>query len=470
MAAVVEALNEPRVAGSNDHDSAKAVAVTPASPRVFLSQDEDNELDGFLGTLARLYRLHTYGKSLLTRPAAFELRFVAAMLSIIFLFDFAAWTLFWNMIFYGGRIALGLYTPLAMLFAFLIATMVVLYERGFMVSDLSRMFRSFGATLKLGAAILLRILVIAVSAYVTAQPVEIVAFGGDIQNRIHDESILREAVSRLRDLQKAEADSHGATGLEGTVEKAGLDKAETLLSNARGEEGTIRAALEIAKRGEQAAAAGLQRAQAAYGSARDKGAAARRISAARSRLENARREVTDAEGRLQAFKVTVAGAVDEKTSAEAKVIDLQAHGKKAAERVRNWLVQLKNELAGSELKTENNGGPDKFTFRDREYDFFQRQSVIDDLYYGRPPRWKDASESDKIEIIKNFGFGESQEESQRRVIEAHTFAKSYWAVFLVAFILPLLVLAYKLLFPKDLSNYYSREMQSGKFLNDLGRI
>lgn len=433
-------------------------------PRVFISPQQENDLDGFLGGLARLYRLNVYGKSLLTRSAAFELRFIAVMLTIIFLFDWAAWSLFWDMVFYNGRIEVGFFTPLALFLAALIALMIVIYERGFMVTDLSQLFNGWGITLRLLSAILLRIVVIAVAAYITAQPVEIVTFRGQIENRIHETGVRREAVSRLRDLQKAEASSL-LEGLAGTSQKKELDDADEVLKNARAEEARLKGELANAQRVEQGALASLKRAQAAYSQSRNKQAAAARINSAAARLETARQKVTDASANVEGHKTTVENAKNDRGTAVTKVEGLQNQGRDQADRVRDWLVQLRHEPFSLDVTKESRQGGD-WTYRDEDYDLFQRQAVIDDLYNGRSPRWKDASEQDKTEIGQKFGFGESQEELDRRAIEATTFQKSYWAVFLVAFVLPLLVMAYKLLLPKAITDYYSAEMQSGKFLNN----
>lgn len=434
------------------------------TPRVFISPQHENDLDGFLGGLARLYRLNVYGKSLLTRSAAFELRFIAVMLTIIFLFDFAAWTLFWDMVFYNGRIEFGFLTPLAWFLATLIALMIVIYERGFMVTDLSQLFRGWIITFKLLSAITLRIIVIGVAAYITAQPVEIVTFRGQIENRIHETGIRREAVSRLRDLQKAEALSH-IEGLAGTSQKKELDDANAVLSDVRGVEAQLQGELSNAQKAEQGAVASLNRARAAYAGARNKQAAQARINAAAGRLEAARQKVTDAAARVAGHKTRLETAQGDRDKAITKVEGLQNEAKGDAERVRDWLVQLRHEPFSLEVIRENRQGGD-WTYRDEDYDLFQRQAVIDDMYHGRPPRWKDASEKDKSDIAEKFGFGETQEELERRAIEATTFRKSYWAVFLVAFMLPLLVMAYKLLLPKAITDYYSAEMQSGKFLNN----
>lgn len=436
------------------------------TPKVFISPQHENDLDGLLGALARLYRLHVYGKSLLTRSAAFELRFIAVMLTIIFLFDFAAWSLFWDMVFYNGRIEVGFLTPLALFLACLIALMIVIYERGFMVTDLSQLFRRWKPTVRLLSAITLRVVVIAVAAYVTAQPVEIVTFRGQIENRIHETGVRREAVSRLRDLQKAEAGSR-LDGLGGTSQIKDLDDANNVLKNVRQEEGRLKGALANAKGAEQNAVGSLKRAQAAYARAQNKQAAAARISAAAGRVETARQRVSDAAAEVEGHKTTVEDAKGDRGAAVTKVEGLLNDARGQADRTRDWLVQLRHEPFSLDLKKENRQGGD-WTYRDEDYDLFQRQAVIDDLYHGRPPRWKDASEQDKGEIGQKFGFGESQEELERRAIEATTFQKSYWAVFLVAFMLPLLVMAYKLLLPKAITNYYSSEMQEGKFL-DNGR-
>jgi hypothetical protein len=450
-------VHHERTASSSDEDNV---------PKVFVSPQHGNDLDGFLGALARLYRLNVYGKSLLTRSAAFELRFIAVMLTIIFLFDFAAWSLFWDMVFYNGRLEFGFLTFLAFFLASLIALMIVIYERGFMVTDLSQLFKRWGSTVRLLSAIMLRILVIAVAAYITAQPVEIVTFRGQIENRIHETGIRREAVSRLRDLQKAEAASR-LEGLAGTSQKKELDDADSVLKNVRQDEARLKGELSNAQKGEQGALASLKRAQAAYARAYNKQAAAARISAAAGRLEVARQKVADAAAQVEGHKTTVENAKTDRGAAIEKVEGLLNEAKGDATRVRDWLVQLRHEPFSLEVMRENRQGGD-WTYRDEDYDLFQRQAVIDDMYHGRPPRWKDASDEDKAEIAQKFGFGESQEELERRAIEAETFRKSYWAVFLVAFMLPLLVMAYKLLLPKAITDYYSVEMQNGKFLNGQG--
>jgi hypothetical protein len=368
------------------------------------------------------------------------------------------------MVFYNGRLELGLRTLLAFFLASLIALMIVIYERGFMVTDLSQLFRKFWPTLRLLSAITLRVVVIAVAAYITAQPVEIVTFRGQIENRIHETGVRREAVSRLRDLKKAEAASK-MEGLAGTSQLKELDDANKVLGDARQEEGRLKGELSNAQRAEQGAASSLQRAQAAYARAENKQAAAARISAWRGRLDIARQRVSDAAAQVEGHKTTVENARTDKGTATTKVEGLLDDAKGDAERVRDWLVQLRHAPFSLELKAESRQGGD-WTYQDEDYDLFQRQAVIDDLYNARPPRWKDASEEDKLEIGQKFGFGESQEELERRAIEARTFQKSYWAVFLVAFMLPLLVMAYKLLLPKAITNYYSTEMQNGKFLNN----
>jgi hypothetical protein len=294
--------------------------------------------------------------------------------------------------------------------------------------------------------------------------VEIVTFRGQIENRIPETGVRKDAVSRLRDLQKAEASSR-LEGLAGTSQIKELNDADDVLKNVRQEEARLKGELAIAQKAEQGAAASLRRAQAAYSQARNKQAASNRIAAATGRLEAARQKVADASAQVEGHKTTIENAKTDRGTAVTKVEGLQNEGRDQADRVHDWLVQLRHEpFSLNDISEKRQGGG--WTYKDEDYDLFQRQAVIDDLYYGRPPRWKEASEQDKTDIGQKFGFGESQEEIERRAIEATTFRKSYWAVFLVAFVLPLLVMAYKLLLPKAITDYYSAEMQSGKFLNN----
>src|SRR5690349_20367062 len=79
-------------------------------PRFALAPARGEELNDALGGLARLYMLNVNGASLLTTRAAMEMKLVAVMLTINFLFDLAVWTSLWNMVFQNGKLIVGVWS------------------------------------------------------------------------------------------------------------------------------------------------------------------------------------------------------------------------------------------------------------------------------------------------------------------------------------------------------------------------
>src|SRR5262249_5612917 len=76
-------------------------------PRLALAPARGQELTGILGELAKFYLLNVNGTSLLTTRAAMEIKLIAVMLTINFIFDLVVWTSLWNMVFYTGKWTLG---------------------------------------------------------------------------------------------------------------------------------------------------------------------------------------------------------------------------------------------------------------------------------------------------------------------------------------------------------------------------
>lgn len=62
------------------------------APSFALAPARGQELNGLLGAMAKLYLLNVNGASLLTTRAAMEMKLIAVMLTINFLFDLAVWT------------------------------------------------------------------------------------------------------------------------------------------------------------------------------------------------------------------------------------------------------------------------------------------------------------------------------------------------------------------------------------------
>jgi hypothetical protein len=147
------------------------------------------------GRLARLLLLDIFGPTLLTRPAAIAMKAAAFMLTINFIFNVFVWALVWNTILFNGRLAVGLKTMLAVLIGVLFASLLLLYERRALTADssLPRRRRIFAS--------LLRLIIVSLTALVTAQPVALLVLSGPIRSRIHEESVISEANKRLQELR-----------------------------------------------------------------------------------------------------------------------------------------------------------------------------------------------------------------------------------------------------------------------------
>lgn len=103
-------------------------------------------------------------------------------------------------------------------------------------------------------------------------------------------------------------------------------------------------------------------------------------------------------------------------------------------------------------------GPFGEPFQFPVYDFFSRLRVLDDLYHGRPPRWPDIPQKMKTFLMEEFGlFGLAPERLRE---EANQYKFTYYVVYAIAFIIPLLLVAMKFLIASELTGYYSVEHQA----------
>ena len=446
-------------------------------PRLLVAPSRGQELGGLLGAMARIYHLDVHGTSLLTRRAATEMGYVALMLTIIFVFDLAAWTLLWNMIFHAGKMHLGWLTPVAIFCGLIFAAMIFIYERQFMTAD------THGRWRKVWWPITIRLIVIAVAAAITTQPVEVMVFQGPIERRIHEESVRVEALSRLRDLKEAKERSRGATGLIGTVEYSSFQSSEQKSEQARKEASALRAERSAQEASLRSAQDSLRSAQTARARARTPGEVARangRIQSASKRIEQARDRIGSIAAELKGSEDNEKYWNEQEKTARTQMQNKQQSAEGEVQRLQDWIAQIRKGAPGRTIY-EDTGNPQKWQFQDQEYDFFQRLGIINDLYYGRSARWPDATAEDRKELSEEYGLkdagGDDQEAEARRLADAHTFQWSYWAVVGIAAVIPLLVLALKGLLPRDLKVYYSTREQRGagnyeslKFTSDHGQL
>lgn len=446
-------------AGRRAEPAERPVEAARPTPKLTLAPARGQQLDGLLGALAKFYLLDVNGTALLTRRAAMEMKLIAVMLTINFLFDLAVWWLLWNMVFHSGRLAVGPWTLLAFLCGALFASIIFVYERQFMTADTYRRWS------KNWWPVSIRLLVIAMAAAITTQPFEVMVFGGPIQRRIHDESIRVEALSRLRALEEAQARTRGAVGLAGTVEGETFREANENGTQAREKTNLLKGQAQARRAELQGAEASLRNAIAQRGRARtaqQAEAANRRVAAAQGRVGQAQSALRDAEARAAASEEDEKDWDTKVREAQQGVVAQQEVAKKDVQRLQNWITQIRNAPPG-ETVVENTEAATKWEFRDLDYDFFQRLGIINDLYFGRPARWFDATPENRQRLSALYNLsdpGEGDELVQRRRdSDAHTFKWSYWAVIGIAAVIPLLLLALKGLLPVDLKLYYSRRAQ-----------
>lgn len=430
-----------------------------ATPRLALAPARGQELTGILGELAKFYLLDVNGTSLLTRRAAMEIKLIAVMLTINFFFDLAVWTLLWNMVFYAGQLTIGFFTIVALFCGFLFAAIIFVYERQFMTADTYHRWR------KVWWPISIRLCVIAMAAAITTQPFEVMVFSGPIQRRVHDESVRVEAHSRLRSLEEAQAKTKGTIGQKGTADYQNLEDTQKKQEQVHDQTLQLRADAQAARSDLQRAEAAIRSAQSALSRARtpaQAAAASRRLGAARSRYEQYQSAVSEAESKAKVSEDDEKQWEQRSEKARTVIGNKEELAEKDVKRLRDWITQIRNAKPG-QFVIENSTESSKWQFQDQDYDFFQRLGVINDLYYGRPPRWLDINSEDRLKLSQLYTLSDATENDSlardRQATDAHTFVWSYWAVIGIAAVIPLLLLALKGLLPIDLKLYYSLRAQ-----------
>lgn len=428
-------------------------------PKLMLAPARGQELDGPLGWLAKRLLLDVYGRSLMTRCAAMEVKIVAVMLTINFLFDLAVWSMLWNMVLYRGHLVVGVWTAGALFCGLLFAAIILIYERQFMTADMT------GPKLKLVFPVAVRVLVIAMAVGITTQPFEVLVFNGPIQRRVHEESVRLKALSHLRALEEAEK-RQTVEGHKGTVEEQRLTEAKEIGNEARTQanllKGRAQAAQDEVRKAESAVAAALSQLRRAR-TRRQAVNASSYLAAARERLGKAQTTATEAAAKVNAGEEDAKTAEERRGQAEQVLTQMQNINTQEVKRLQYWIAQIRTASPGNDIVVENSDQSPKWTFQDTEYDFFQRLGVINDLFYGRPPRWFDATPENRAKLTALYSLSDPDAKDtfamQRLASDAETFKWSYRAVIGIALVIPLLLLALKMLLPTDLRLYYSRDAQ-----------
>lgn len=475
---------------------------------------------GPLVRLVQLFGLDVYSTSLLGRRTRRDLMSFAVLLGVTFLFDFTLWTMLFNAVFSRGLMTASWRTVPAALLGLAIAAAVIVYERQFVTADVVD-----GSRWRRGSAIGVRLIVVALSAYATAQPLELLAFGTAIHARAHEEGVRREAAARhaaladvpvrLQELEHERAYlaerrkqvTHVFQSQAGAITSGGQASGQAtnaLLERLRDKADTVSDELkdlgkqraELIVQGMSAEAPGMVAVQAQI-----KVAEAQRTSLEKQMLAvvgSGANVGTEVKARLEGAKggfVQQMGELrqqEQRFDQEALALTLQE------QRLTRWIHKLRESLpdedtmvwedaqpaASSPAAVPATGGtadtadtaatgvptnagaqpgpagqatprPGRWKYSVPQYDIFERLQVISDLTNGEPPRWP---ASDPVRA--KFAFDDPPPGSVEALAKAASLRHMYWAVMVIAWVVPVMALLFKLICSTEMKLYFSGRHQA----------
>ncbi|HXA84446.1 MAG TPA: hypothetical protein VNZ47_05185 [Candidatus Dormibacteraeota bacterium] len=495
----------------NDSSTVDPGAVTTWSPSLYLSGGSLEWSWNPLDIVSTLFMLPVYGSSALVRRTLYELRIAAWLLLLVFFFDWAAWFMVFNHLAhpngltfqgYGSMFALGA--------ALMIATAMVMLERSIMVSDTQNVGGKGSFHLRVAA----RFAIILISAFITSQPVELVAFKSSIDERIFQEDIRRnmvEAADRLADrrtqdyerLSNITVDSNASKTPNADVDPSSSfsdsDSAQQVPSTSAGKQ-TIRdqvdqiqinqkIAEERKKRIEQqvrekhaakspleaqrstaeknlAAARETERTAMARGATPDElkspSEDVRRAQTELSRVKSKIDALTSEISRLQT-KSSFLADQSVGLSKQAEIIGTKAQDFETFQKdYRTFVAELKKARAAKDIPPVG-----EFSFVQREYGDVEKLGIIIDLMTGRPPHWPEFAVDTRV-LMNNDNIQTMKELDARNAQENHHLLwitrVKYLSFLLIAILIPGVALIYKITATGDLTSYFSSSYQAARLL------
>ncbi len=480
-----------------------------------------NRLSGPLGGLAQSLGLDVFGQSLLSRRAALEMKYASLLLCIVAIFEFGAWTLLFNCILQSELLAFNGTTLLAILPASLFAAAVLIYERQFLTTDLRA--SADRGRFRLAVPVAMRLAIILASALITAQPVELLIFKAQIQSREHEEGIRREVVTRRQELLQAqEIEATRQTELRSLQtgdlllrSDRRIEQDEQRLREERDRGPEIGQRLESAQGSVNYWDGEMRRRQADLDQLRanppaDLGDASAREAALVASVKEARnnrsawigrrdqarvdqgiqeQRVADLRGDIESRQQT---ATEERRSFALEGAEERQSAMSSKDRLFEWIRQLRSSPPARgrpilEPLSPGAQGPtaadlqNRFVYLPPSYDFFEKLRVLDDLRRGYAARWPGLDSAESQELATLYGLqdvrpcvsqavqgGPSPDLDPACDPELWTrfqhqraqLNRSYWMVFGIALVIPLLVIATKLLMTGELAAYYSSAYQA----------
>lgn len=307
-----------------------------------------------------------------------------------------------------------------------------------------------------------RLIIILLAAMVTATGIELFGFKGTIDKREYEEAIIAEAVHQAEELQKAEALAEEARNTEGTLDASRVDQAETLLEKAEARELREQQRVdsldaEVLRLREELRQLELNIESSSSSSARRRLASRRapleqQLSETETKLAEAKEELADAKAQVKAQTQGVTSTSDEQR-------DRRDATEQSVEQRRAWMSML--------VRGDINNLPDDpstgMKFNVHSGGTVDRLAILDDIRHGRPPRWPDCSDETKQIVIATFpGVAPSPEhvDEERVMSTAAAYSWIYGIMHIVAILIPLAAVFWKLNYSKDAKVYYSMVHQA----------
>ena len=446
-----------------------------------------------LGSLAHHFGLDTWGSSLLSRRSALALRNTAIVLVVVFAFDLATWSLFFNSVLHPTKDVLYL-SPLsavAFLFAVLIATATVIYERDFFVHDTDE------SILRWGWALAVRLFVVGIAALATAVSIDLLWFRGPILDRVHHESALSETTALYRKLVEVQAerkeaaqairdaDARAKKDIEGMAADLATNVARSERSRRSGYESQLQEALSsLAAMGTQSTndATTISQLQTRPNRTPDDERSLNRALARRDTYERRQAALQTRIATLSSMvgTVNVAGSELNVRSAltqqaarrkdlEQKAESMQGDAILQESNLKRFVSKIRGSDPGVPVyefgespATNKQGAAPGRVYNDRHYHFFEQLRVLMDLMSAEPPKWRGATPQERAKLTADFGidYPNTDEEKRRAAKESGYFRRAVYGTTGVAVLIPMLVLAMKIVAPPELRQYYSRSRQS----------
>jgi len=316
-------------------------------------------------------------------------------------------------------------------------------------------------------------LIIVGSAFATAHPVELLLFRSEIDTRLRAEKLREEAVriARLPDaVMVAPSLDQGKTS---RYEKE-RDKLNDRITAINEKLVRFKIQVEDRRREEERAKNKWKAAQRTYRRTKKKGtkreieiarrtrrnraaekeSAMQRFAQAQLVYKTLEKKLEDLKAQRQSIRAEIAKERLQKQSAQD---DLLRQQEARFTREQQWLADVRNAPLSQPIDHPLR------TFDPYQAGFVVRVLALYDLLAGRPPAWPPSKRGirEAASLLLGSSWEAADEHSHKRATQrAETFRRVYLIAFLVACVIPLLTLAFKLLLCRELQTYFSTTAQA----------